>query len=207
MVKVKSPMMSLSASGSLGGAIVFSTWKGTPYVRTLVKPVNPRSAAQTGIRAMLKYLAQIWAALSAGTQSFWDPLAENANISPFNAFVKHNMQRWREYHGPTTLPEPTVGANATTITQVLTGGQRNILVSVDPSAAIADSCVAIFRSAGVIAATNWNVCIAVVPAPTTDPVLFTDAPIVAGTYHYRSQHCDADGNLGVACADASATAT
>ncbi len=101
MVKVFGPAMSLDASGSLANTITFSKWKGRNYVRERVIPSNPKSGAQTGRRAMFKFLTQNWAALGAGPQATWQTLADELVASPFNAYVKFNMQNWHNFISPT----------------------------------------------------------------------------------------------------------
>ena len=46
MVKLGGPALSLDASGTVGGILTFSKWKGRPYVRTRVIPSNPKSGAK-----------------------------------------------------------------------------------------------------------------------------------------------------------------
>jgi len=46
MAKVTGPLMSMSASGKIGDAIVFAAWKGVAYVRQFVIPANPMSSGQ-----------------------------------------------------------------------------------------------------------------------------------------------------------------
>lgn len=58
MAKVKGPLFSLEASGALAKTIVFSIWKGRPYVRELVNPSNPSSAGQVAIRLILGGVAK-----------------------------------------------------------------------------------------------------------------------------------------------------
>ncbi len=50
MAKVTGPLMSMSASGKLGDAIVFFGWKGTNVVRQWLKPSNPQSTDQGDTR-------------------------------------------------------------------------------------------------------------------------------------------------------------
>jgi hypothetical protein len=50
MAKVKSPLMSLTASGSLGGAMTFMVLGKNQVVRKLTKPKNPMTLAQAEIR-------------------------------------------------------------------------------------------------------------------------------------------------------------
>ena len=52
MAKVTAPLMSMSASGKIGDAIVFFGWKGINVVRGFVKPANPMNAAQGNQRVM-----------------------------------------------------------------------------------------------------------------------------------------------------------
>lgn len=53
MAKVSGPLLSLDARGKIGGAMVFSGWKGTQTVRQLVTPANPRSTDQMTTRTKL----------------------------------------------------------------------------------------------------------------------------------------------------------
>ncbi len=43
----------MDASGSVGGAMTFSKWKGRNYVRQLVTPLNPQSNSQAEVRTKL----------------------------------------------------------------------------------------------------------------------------------------------------------
>lgn len=96
MAKLGGPLMSMSASGTVGNIITFATWKGRPYVRTRVIPSNPKSAAQLGVRAMMTFLSQQWAGLSTANKATWDAAADARKISPFNAFVAANQGFWRD---------------------------------------------------------------------------------------------------------------
>jgi hypothetical protein len=56
MAKVTAPLMSMTASGKFGGALVFTTWKGRPTVRQLVIPTNRKSAGQVATRNAISVL-------------------------------------------------------------------------------------------------------------------------------------------------------
>ena len=66
MAKTTGPLFSLTASGSVGKTITYSNWKGRPYVRRLVKPLNPMLAGQQAVRNALRAIAQavVWANLT-----------------------------------------------------------------------------------------------------------------------------------------------
>lgn len=100
MVKVNAPMMSLDATGTLGNAITFSKWKGRNYVRERVIPANPKSGAQVGRRAMMRFITQNWNALSAAAKASWQDLADQLVVSTFNAYCSWNMQYWHNFLAP-----------------------------------------------------------------------------------------------------------
>lgn len=58
MAKVTGPLFSMSASGTLGKALVFAGWKGIAYVRQWIKPANPQSGAQGDVRLIMGGLAK-----------------------------------------------------------------------------------------------------------------------------------------------------
>lgn len=107
MATVKGPLFSIGASGTVAGAVVYSTWKGRPYVRQHAVPANPNSVLQVSVRSMLRFLSQQWTNLSAGQIADWDTRAAVTNISPFNAYVAYNMERWGRYKAPSKLDPAT----------------------------------------------------------------------------------------------------
>ena len=61
------------ASGKVAGT-VFSKNRSGPFIRGHVKPINPRSAAQTNVRASQKYLVESWGQLGADVINAWNAL-------------------------------------------------------------------------------------------------------------------------------------
>lgn len=63
MAKVTGPLMSMDASGSVGGTLTFSKWVGRSYVRHLVIPSNPQTADQMTVRNAFSVMgkATAWA--------------------------------------------------------------------------------------------------------------------------------------------------
>ncbi len=53
MAKVTAPLMSMSASGKIGNALVYFGWKGVNCVREFIIPANPQSAGQGDVRIYL----------------------------------------------------------------------------------------------------------------------------------------------------------
>jgi hypothetical protein len=121
--------MSLGASGSVAKTIVFSHWKGRPYVRQHVTPANPRSPGQTGSRAMMSFLSKAWAhyLFGASKQASWDTLAKQTTISPFNAFVKTDRVNWTQFLAPISTPtDPRTATLPTLAAPTVTAGVGEI---------------------------------------------------------------------------------
>lgn len=73
------------------GDIVFSIWKGIPYVRARVIPSNPQTDLQTAQRLTFKQTVAIWQDLVTTAAHLlkvnWDRFAEGYALSGFNRFV------------------------------------------------------------------------------------------------------------------------
>lgn len=78
--KVKAPLFGLGASGQLGKAIVYFTWKGIDVVRSHVVPSNPKTSGQTTQRG---YITAAVAAIHAAQARPDNPLDED-DISAYS---------------------------------------------------------------------------------------------------------------------------
>jgi len=197
MAIVKGPAMSLDASGSLAGAIVFSKWKGRNYIRQLVTPANPKSGSQTGFRASMKYLAQSWAGLSAANKATWESRAADMIVSEFNAYTSYNQRRWRNFLTP-SKEDPAAEASAapTAAVGAATAGVRMATITLTDSATPPDWGYTLFRDivsgftpaiSNMIANMDWDA-----GGVTT----YIDTPLDPATYYYRSAGFNDDGITG-----------
>jgi len=207
MVKVYGPLFSLDASGTIGDAVTFSKWKGRPYVRERVIPSNPQSGPQVGMRAMLKYLAQQWAGLSAANKATWDTRAAQTAISAFNAFCAYNQNRWRSFKSP-SKEDPAAEAQATPSapTTTATGGIRQVQLSIADGATPPQWGWFIYRSTTTGFTPAYSNLVAVVERTGT-PTVYIDAGLAAGTYYYRIGGFSVDGVKGALEVERSATVT
>ncbi len=177
----------MDASGSLGKTMVFSKWKGRNYVRSLVKPANPKSGGQVGVRSMFKFLAQIWAGLSAANKATWENRAENMVASPFNAFMSYNQKRWRDFDTPTKEdPADETGTMPTGPTGVATPDIRSMTLVITDGVNPPDFGYAIFRSLTGVFSLAFSNCIAVVPWDVAGTTTYIDSPLDAGQYFYNA---------------------
>lgn len=99
MAKIKNYIGELS--GKLGG-MIFARNKGGSYVKNWVKPINPRTTAQSTARASFTAQVTGWHALTDLQKAGWNTFAANyfspkyakegVSYSGFNAYVSLNNQ-------------------------------------------------------------------------------------------------------------------
>ncbi|MHC1611633.1 MAG: hypothetical protein ACXQTW_08615 [Candidatus Methanospirareceae archaeon] len=89
MPKWTSPIFT-DIRNALGESVVFSMWKGRPYMRSWVKPANPRTAKQQAHRDVLRQLVKRWQDVidTAEKKAAWNAEALSYNITGFNLFTK-----------------------------------------------------------------------------------------------------------------------
>jgi hypothetical protein len=186
MVKVNAPAMSLDASGSLAGALTFSKWKGRNYVRQLVRPSNPKSGGQVGVRAMFKFLSQAWNGIDSADKATWEARADATVISPFNAFMSYNQFRWRNFLGFSEVdPATAAGTNAVWAAGSATAGVRQITISKAITTANDAAALGIHRALVTAFNVSFANCIAVIPATGVTTYTYVDTPLVPDEYFYN----------------------
>jgi len=196
MAKLIGPLMSLDASGSIAGTLTFSKWKGRPLVRQLVKPSNPKTSGQTTNRAMMKFLSQQWASMSAGNQATWLEMADVGKYSNFNGYVAYNMARWTQFADPTQyLPLDGSAVTNSWATNVATGGVRQATIT-GTVTLLSGSLwgVMVARNTAAITTITKDMIVGVVPATTATLFTYIDTPLTAATWHYRMVAFSKDGS-------------
>lgn len=91
MAKWKSALFS-DIRNKLGDQVVFSQWKGRPYMRSYTVPANPNTLAQQAQRNQMKNIVQMFQQNIKGTPALkaaWNTEALPELISGFNIFTKY----------------------------------------------------------------------------------------------------------------------
>lgn len=94
MAKPRAPLFGFGASGQLGKAIVYGSWKGIDVAREYVVPANPNSAAQSTQRGKMTSAVAEWHdatnVLTAVDKEAWNRYAGvfKPARSGFNQFCK-----------------------------------------------------------------------------------------------------------------------
>ena len=91
MAKIKAGILS-KVSGKVAG-VVGGTWKGTNYLRELVKPANPNTPLQQAQRSQMRAVVRCARTLTGDVfKPFLDKFLKN--MSGYNWFVKNNIKKF-----------------------------------------------------------------------------------------------------------------
>lgn len=209
MATCKGPLFSISASGVLGGSIVYTSWKGRAVVRAHAVPANPKSGGQLSMRAMLKFLSQYWTNLSTSEKADWDTRAAVTNISPFNAYVAYNMDRWGVNNRP-SQQDPAAGTDAAGVSSAFTAvaQSRAVLVTYTIATLNQNWGIAIYRGLTAAMGVTRSEMVQVIVGESAAAFTWLDFPLTAGVaQYYRAIPFSVEGVIGAAEDDITATPT
>lgn len=197
MVKLKGPMSSAEASGTLGQAATFSSWKGRAYARAKTVPTNPKSELQVSVRTMLGFLSQQWAAISAANKATWEESAALTEVAPYSAYLSTNLARWRQFHAPTKVYPATEGGLTPVTTAIsFTGDKAHVHIFYNYSNAREGWGALIFHTPTAIALGDRTNLIMILPIAASAPTTGTYHTTVLGLHHFRLQNFTTSGKLG-----------
>jgi len=199
--KLDGPLMSMGASGSIGGILTFGSNKGRNFVRQLVIPANPNTPAQQGVRSMMKFVGQEWAQLTAPNQATWEARAAQTNISPFNAFSSKAMDNWSNgLAAQREDPAETAAAGAATAGLTDTVTERRALIEWTDSVTANQFGVIIYLSETTGFTAGRNNAVAVIDLGIEQWNTPTLAP---STWYYRTAPFNIAGVIGTLSAEGS----
>lgn len=206
-MKVTGPAFSLAASGTIGGMITASRWKGRAYFRTRVTPHNPRSEGQTAQRAMFKYLSQNWGLIGDGDRATYNGLAAASNVSEFNAYQKFNMDRWTHVLAPSVAyPAAELGAPDAPGAAIATAGVKQITATTTNSSFANSYGAVLFAKKGSAPTGVKSEVKAVLYLVDGNPATFVHTGLTPGdVWHYKWRVFTDSGKYGTLGADGSAT--
>lgn len=87
MAKVTAPLLSFGAGGTVAKTMVYSKWRGRPYVRRHVIPSNPNTTAQALTRNVFAVGNSFWKLMGSIAISPWDLFATGQVLTGRNAFI------------------------------------------------------------------------------------------------------------------------
>ena len=203
MARVAGPLMSLSASGSIGKAIVYSRWKGRPYVRTWVIPSNPRTGLQTGMRSGITAYPDLWNLHMDATQrALWNEGVEAEAISGFNLMTRVSQRHLRNNYAPCTnfLDQDASGTPAAPVGPAAAQDGRDMDITWTDEAL--GHYYLLFHSLTTPITANISNLIAIT-RQTLQLYIHRNPGI--GTHYYDIRTGDADGGVGALAGEFSGT--
>lgn len=102
MAKVNAPLLSMGASGTIGGVQTYSSWRGVRYARQRVIPSNPNTIEQQKTRGVFSTLNYMWKVAGPLLRAPWDVYALGQPQTGRNAFIGQNTRNLR---GKTTMAD------------------------------------------------------------------------------------------------------
>jgi hypothetical protein len=113
MVKLKGPMFSLKASGSIGGCITYQSNGGLSIAKSLRFYTIDVTPNRQRVRDIWSWSFSLWYLLNPLTQALWNAYKDVNNISGIRAFQNAFMRRFwlglPEYEIPPTFGYCAVG--------------------------------------------------------------------------------------------------
>lgn len=205
MAKTQSGLFALGASGSIGGALTFASWKGRQYARRLVIPSNPNTPAQRSVRASMSWGSKEWAQLTAPQQLTWEPAAKAKNYLPFNAFISQGQLNMSQGLGfQVADPNVPVAAPAVATVPSATGGKGQAsLVWTDGVGAQQFGYMIHALLGGAVTPSTQNIY---GMADQGDQAIII-AKLLPGTWHFKIVAFATDGEVSAATADFTAVVT
>lgn len=204
MVRLKAPLFSMEASGTIANSIVFSKWKGRDYARRHAVPSNPRTGLQVGVRAVFGFLSRAYATLSGAFQAGWAEIAENDNTLAINALIARGVAEARQNHGWSIDPDGDASSSPDDAIITSSTAQIRSIRHVLEGNQMGDdfSCFAIHRVEGATfdeGDVGIDNLVGVVPGPrAAGAQTWTDVGLTTGqAYSYRARCIGIDGALGV----------
>lgn len=95
MAKTTAPILSLGASGTIAKTMVYSSWRGIPYVRRHLIPSNPNTVGQQATRNVFTTMSAMWKVAPALLTTPWDTFATGRPFLGRNAFIGQNVKLMR----------------------------------------------------------------------------------------------------------------
>ncbi len=123
--------------------LVFFTRDGNTYIRTYVKPKDPKSPGQQAVRSSFRTLAVDWKSIKGVVHASWKAYAKKKKIQAYSAFLGANTVFKRD--GMPLIIARELGIPALEAFTAATGSAPGeVTIGFDQSSLAADKHVAVF---------------------------------------------------------------
>lgn len=91
MAKVSNPLMSMSAAGSIGSMLTYSTTTSSPVAKRMSAPAKRTSTAQQARRALYLDAVSSWNALTDIEKTAYSEAAAPLKITGYNMYLSQHI--------------------------------------------------------------------------------------------------------------------
>jgi hypothetical protein len=88
MARLQGPLHAEAAAGTLAGCLIYSSWRGRPYVKRYVVPRQPNTPAQLANQARFTAANDAWHDLTPEEQAAWESRGAPDNLPAYHAFMR-----------------------------------------------------------------------------------------------------------------------
>lgn len=93
MAKVRGPLFSLDAHGSIGNCLTYQDINSQPCVKSLNFPTYTRSTEQGVVRDIFAWCAQVWNQLHSLKQTEWRAYTDYKKLVGYASFMHYMLKR------------------------------------------------------------------------------------------------------------------
>ncbi len=93
MAQTTGPLFSITAKGTIGKALTYQSHKGRNTTRKMPRPSNPQTFPQRASRGGVTIANQLWAMADDSQKETWRALAEQKQITLYNAMLSDVLER------------------------------------------------------------------------------------------------------------------
>jgi hypothetical protein len=189
MARVRGPLLSRDASGSLAGTLSFLPGPGLTRVRVASPRAFTRSATQIGHEAMYSFLVHEWQSVTTANKATWANAYRNDQITNFQKFIKYNLIRWTHYKAPSIFyPATETGSIGTFTSTTVTPGRHHVSFQWNSANLAMRWGSIIHRSPTNGFTPNKTNVVHVWVNHSAVTISFNDLDLTPGTYYYRLKH-------------------
>lgn len=186
MVQTTAPLFSISAAGTIARTLTYGHNRSSPFVRYRSMPVDRHSQKQGAFRSAMRLLSNRWPTLTQIWKDKWNAKPLSTSLSPFHAFTRFNMLRFRQQ-----LPfskQPTIQAlmghpvyDAPTIANV----NGRVVLTINLTSGKGAWGIYLWRNTSTSVPRDLEHCIGVFDFEHERTYTFTDTPTEPGHYYYQ----------------------
>lgn len=196
MVKLKGPLMSLTASGSMGKLLTFNKGHMQTVLRTRPVPTGATAALQTATRAFIRFCSQLWSTIAPADQGSWPAADPDPDVSPYNKYIAWNAARLAREQNPSVRfpPGPPISA-PTLVLFTQTCSVRQVTIRIQPAASYPIGAgVKILRREIAVPFYDNRFLVDVVPFQGAAAFDWIDTPLPVALWSYRLFTFRGDGS-------------